>query len=136
LQNVGDEAPFSSLRRAVEHEAMPSVWAERAGVRTPDLAAVTELDDGSMVLVYGMVKGRSIDSVAPEELTDGFLHGIWKQVAMLRRARIAHRDLRRANVFMTESGEPMIIDFGFGEVSASDELLEQDVAQLILSPAT
>lgn len=135
LQNVGDEAPFSSLRRAVEHEAMTSVWAERAGVRTPDLAAVTELDDGSMVLVYGMVKGRSIDSVAPEELTDGFLHGIWKQVAILRRARIAHRDLRRANVFMTESGEPMIIDFGFGEVSASDELLEQDVAQLILSLA-
>ena len=64
---------------------MTSVWAERAGVRTPDLAAVTELDDGSMVLVYGMVKGRSIDSVAPEELTDGFLHGIWEQVAILRR---------------------------------------------------
>jgi undecaprenyl-diphosphatase len=135
LQNVGDEAPFSSLRRAVEHEAMTSVWAERAGVRTPDLAAVTELDDGSMVLVYGMVKGRSIDRVAAEELTDDFLRGVWEQVAILRRARIAHRDLRRANVFMTESGEPMIIDFGFGEVSASDGLLDQDVAQLILSLA-
>lgn len=135
LQNVGDEAPFSSLRRAVEHEAMTSVWAERAGVRTPDLAAVTELDDGSMVLVYGMVKGRSIDSVAPEELTDDFLRGVWEQVAILRRARIAHRDLRRANVFMTESGEPMIIDFGFGEVSASVGLLDQDVTQLILSLA-
>jgi undecaprenyl-diphosphatase len=135
LQNVGDEAPFSSLRRAVEHEAMSSVWAQRAGVTTPDLAACTELEDGSMVLVYEMVKGRSIDGVAPEELTDEFLRGVWEQVAILRRARIAHRDLRRANVFMTESGEPMIIDFGFGEVSASDGLLDQDVAQLILSLA-
>lgn len=135
LQNVGDEAPFSSLRRAVEHEAMTSVWAERAGVRTPDLAACTELDDGSMALVYGLVKGRSIDSVSPEELTDDFLRAIWAQVRIMRDARIAHRDLRRANVFMTAEGEPMIIDFGFGEVSASDELLDQDVAQLILSLA-
>lgn len=135
LQNVGDEAPFSSLRRAVEHEAMTSVWAERADVRTPDLAACTELEDGSMALVYELVKGRSIDGVEPEELTDGFLRGIWEQVATLRRARIAHRDLRRANVFMTDHGQPMIIDFGFGEVSASDELLNQDVAQLILSMA-
>jgi undecaprenyl-diphosphatase len=135
LRNVGDEEPFSSLRRAVEHEAMTSVWAERAGVRTPDMAACTELEDGSMALAYGLVKGRSIDAVAPEELTDEFLRGMWGQVRILREARIAHRDLRSANVFMTADGAPMMIDFGFGEVSASDELLDQDVAQLILSTA-
>ena len=135
LRNVGDEEPFSSLRRAVEHEAMTSVWAERAGVRTPDMAACTELEDGSMALAYGLVKGRSIDAVTTEELTDEFLRGMWGQVRILRDARIAHRDLRSANVFMTADGEPMMIDFGFGEVSASDDLLEQDVAQLILSTA-
>jgi glycosyltransferase 2 family protein len=135
LENVGDERPFSSLKRAVEHEGMSSVWAERAGVRTPVTVACVELDDGSMALVYQMVKGRSIDSVASEELTDEFLRGTWQQVELLREGRIAHRDLRRANVFMTEAGEPMIIDFGFGEVSASDALLDQDVAQLVLSTA-
>ena len=135
LRNVGDEEPFSSLRRAVEHEGMTSVWAERAGVRTPDLVACIELEDGSMTLVYELVRGRSLDSVEPEEQTDEFLRGMWGQVALLRKARIAHRDLRRANVFMTESGDPMIIDFGFGEVSASDELLDQDVAQLVISSA-
>ena len=60
---------------------------------------------------------------------------MWGQVRILRDARIAHRDLRSANVFMTADGEPMMIDFGFGEVSASDDLLDQDVAQLILSTA-
>lgn len=135
LQNVGDEAPFSSLRRAVEHEAMSSVWAERAGVRTPGLAACTELEDGSMALVYELVAGKSIDTLAPEDITDDFLRGVWEQVQIMRRARIAHRDLRRANVFITAGGEPMIIDFGFAEVSASDDLLNQDVAQLILSTA-
>lgn len=135
LRDVGDEEPFSSLRRAVEHEAMTSVWAERGGVRTPDLAACVELEDGSMALAYGLVKGRSIDSVAPEELTDDFLRGVWEQVRILRVARIAHRDLRSANVFKTADGAPMLIDFGFGEVSASDELLNQDVAQLVISCA-
>lgn len=135
LQNVGDEAPFSSLRRAVEHEAMSSVWAERAGVRTPGLEACTELEDGSMVLVYELVAGKSIDSLAPEDITDDFLRGVWEQVRIMREARIAHRDMRRANVFITAQGEPMIIDFGFAEVSASDDLLNQDVAQLILSTA-
>jgi undecaprenyl-diphosphatase len=135
LRNVGDEEPFSSLRRAVEHEAMASVWAERAGVRTPRTAACVELEDGSMALVYDLVKGRSIDRVEPAELTDEFLRGMWQQVALLRAGRIAHRDLRSANVFMTASGEPMMIDFGFGEVSASDQLLSQDVAQLIISTA-
>jgi uncharacterized protein (TIRG00374 family) len=135
LRDVGDEEPFSSLRRAVEHEGMTSVWAERAGVRTPEMVACVELEDGSMTLVYELVRGRSLDRIDPVEQTDDFLRGMWSQVQLLRKARIAHRDLRRANVFMTESGDPMIIDFGFGEVSASDELLDQDVAQLIISSA-
>jgi hypothetical protein len=35
LQNVGDELPYSTLRRAVEHEALVSLKASDAGVRTP-----------------------------------------------------------------------------------------------------
>lgn len=135
LRDVGDEEPFSSLRRAVEHEGMTSVWAERAGVRTPTTVGCVELEDGSMSLVYELVKGRSIDGVPADEQTDDFLRETWAQVHLLREGRIAHRDLRSANVFMTEDGDPMIIDFGFGEVSAGDALLDQDVAQLVISTA-
>jgi glycosyltransferase 2 family protein len=135
LSQVGDERPFSSLRRAVEHEALVSVMAERAGVATPPLVATVELPDGSMVLVYEKVGGRSLDKVTPEEVTDEVLVGVWRQVDLLRQHRIAHRDLRRANVFLTDSADPMLIDFGFGEVSASDQLLDQDVAQLLVSTA-
>ena len=135
LAHVGDERPFSSLRRTVEHEALVSVMAERASVTTPTLIAASELADGSMALVYERVAGRSLDAVAPEELTDEVLTGVWEQVALLREHRIAHRDLRRANVFLTDDSQPMLIDFGFGEVSASDLLLDQDVAQLVVSTA-
>lgn len=133
LEHVGDERPFSSLRRTVEHEALVSVMAERATVRTPTLTAAVELADGSMALVYQRIAGRSLDSVEPQELSDEVLTGVWGQVARLREHRIAHRDLRRANVFLTDDGTPMLIDFGFGEVSASELLLDQDVAQLVVS---
>lgn len=135
LSGVGDERPFSSLRRAVEHEAMVSVMADRAGVVTPPIVAPVALKDGSMALVYEKVDGRSLDSVEPTEITDEVLRGTWEQVRTLREHRIAHRDLRVANVFLTSDGRPMLIDFGFGEVAADTTLLDQDVAQLVVSTA-
>jgi uncharacterized protein (TIRG00374 family) len=135
LSHVGDERPFSSLRRTVEHEALVSVMAERAGVVTPPLVATVELKDGSMALVYDRVDGRSLDKVEANEITPAVLRGAWEQVELLRIHRIAHRDLRRANVFLTDDGRPMLIDFGFGEVSAADFLLDQDVAQFVVSTA-
>jgi undecaprenyl-diphosphatase len=135
LDNVGDERPFSSLRRTVEHEALVSVMAERASVTTPSLVSAAELADGSMVLVYERVAGRSLDKVDQAEITPDVLRGVWRQVRVLHEHRIAHRDLRRANVFLDDDGQPLLIDFGFGEVSASRLLLNQDVAQLVVSTA-
>ena len=51
----------------------------------------------------------------------------------LRGHRIAHRDLRLANVFLDNSGQVWLIDFGFSEVAASDLLLATDVAELLAS---
>lgn len=135
LSGVGDERPFSSLRRAVEHEAMVSVMADRAGVVTPPIVAPVALADGSMALVYEKVDGRSMDGVDVGEITDEVLRGVWSEVGTLREHRIAHRDLRSANVFLTADGRPMLIDFGFGEVAAPEILLDQDVAQLVVSTA-
>ena len=39
-RDLGDEKPFSSLRRAVEHEALVALAARDLGVRTPRLARV------------------------------------------------------------------------------------------------
>ena len=47
--------------------------------------------------------------------------------------RIAHRDLRLANIFLDDDGEVWLIDFGFSEVAASDLLLATDVAELVAS---
>ncbi len=137
FKNIGDEPAFSTLRRAVEHEALLSYSASAAGVRTPPLVAVGLIGEKeySMLLAYEAIDGRSLDSISADELTDEILTEIWNQVAILRDHGIAHRDLRLANVFLDETEVAWIIDFGFSELAASQLLLNNDVAELIASSA-
>ena len=132
LKNVGDQRPFSSLRRAVEHEALVALKARDSGVRTPRLRNVATVGPDGMLLAYEAIEGRSIDSIEGD-FDDDLLSQIWAQIAILRRERIAHRDLRRANIFLGSDGEVWIIDFGFSELAASDRLLQVDVAELVAS---
>ncbi len=134
LRNVGDQRPFSSLRRTVEHEALLALKARDAGVRTPHLRTIAEVDPDSMLLAYEMIEGASLDSIAAP-WPDDLLRSVWEQVRILRRERIAHRDLRRANVFLAPDDRVWIIDFGFSELAASDAMLDQDAAQLLASTA-
>ena len=138
FRHLGDERPFSSLRRTVEHEALCALAARDTGIRTPHLEAIAAIDPGGhgMVLAYERIAGRSLDRATAEELSDAVLGDIWTQVADLRRHRIAHRDLRLANVFLAEDGTPWIIDFGFSELAARDEQLATDVAELLASTAS
>jgi glycosyltransferase 2 family protein len=132
-KELGDERPFSSLRRAVEHEAFVALAARDLGTRTPRISGFAQAEPNTFVLAYEAVAGRSLDRLAPEEITDAVLDAIWAQIAHLRAHRIAHRDLRLANVFLAEDGEVWMIDFGFSEVAASDLLLANDVAELVAS---
>jgi glycosyltransferase 2 family protein len=131
--DLGDERPFSSLRRAVEHEAFVALAARDLGIRTPRLRAFTSAEPGAFVLAYDAVEGRSLDRASPDEITDDVLASIWDQLGALRAHRIAHRDLRLANLFLGADGEVLIIDFGFSEMAASDLLLANDVAEFVAS---
>jgi glycosyltransferase 2 family protein len=132
-RNFGDERPFSTLRRAVEHEAFVALAARSLGVRTPNVRAFATADPNGYVLAYDAIDGRSLDRVEPSEVTDEVLSATWSVVGELRRHRIAHRDLRLANIFLDVSGHVWLIDFGFSEVAASDLLLATDVAELLAS---
>ena len=133
FKDVGDERPFSSLRRTVEHEALVALYARDVGIRTPRLRSVVDVGADSMVLAYDLINGGSLDRVDPAEIDDGVLANLWGQAGNLLRQRIAHRDLRLANVFVDDVDQAWIIDFGFSEVAATDELLAADTAQLLAS---
>jgi undecaprenyl-diphosphatase len=73
--------------------------------------------------------------VPVERLGDEVLRGIWRLVAELHGAGIAHRDLRLANLVLDDSGQPWLVDFGFGTVAALPQQLAGDVAELLCSMA-
>jgi uncharacterized protein (TIRG00374 family) len=137
FRDLGDRRPFSSLRRTVEHEALCALAARDVGVRTPRLVTVADVGtpDDDMLLSYERIAGRSLDDAEPDDLTDEVLRGVWGLVADLQRHRIAHRDLRLANLFLDDTGTPWLIDFGFSELAGSDVELRTDVAQLLASTA-
>jgi len=130
-RDLGDEAGYLSLRRAVEHEALLALAARDLGVRTPRVVALASAEPDAFVLVYEAVDGRSLDRLAPEEIDDELLRSIWAQVRVLRTRRLAHRDLRLANVFVAADRQVWMIDFGFAELAAGDTLLAADVAELL-----
>jgi undecaprenyl-diphosphatase len=135
-RDLGDERAFSSLRRAVEHEALVALAARDLGIRTPRVAAFATAEPDGYVLAYEAIAGRSLDRLEPAEMTDDVLAKVWSQFTLMRAHRIAHRDLRLANVFLADDGEAWIIDFGFSELAASDRLLATDLAELLASSTT
>ncbi len=133
LRKTGDHRPFVSLRRAVEHEALVSLQAAALGVRTPSILGVADAGLDGMVLAYEEVEGVSADVAA--ELDDDVLVATWAMVHELHARRIAHRDLRLANIFIDSGNRPWLIDFGFSELAAPDQVLGTDVAELLASTA-
>ncbi len=134
LRKTGDHRPFDSLRRAVEHEALVSLQAAALGIRTPRILGVAEAGIDGMVLAYEAIDGASIDTL--DDIDDEALESVWTMVSKLHARRIAHRDLRLANIFLDTENAPWMIDFGFSELAASDQLLGTDVAELLASTTT
>ncbi|NKZ08038.1 lysylphosphatidylglycerol synthase domain-containing protein [Actinomadura latina] len=131
-REVEDETPMASPKRQVEHEAYMLMRAAAAGARVPAVIGVAPAGSGTWILAEETVDtdGRPLRS-----LDDAALRRLWGEVAKLHAARIAHRDLRLANVLVDTGGDPVLVDFGFAEDAASDGRLAQDVAELLVSTA-
>lgn len=135
LRRTGDPPPDSSLRRSAEHEAFVAHHARALGVATPAPLAVADIGQENVALVYEAVAGRSLDRVERGELTDDVLHQAWRLVAVLRSHAISHRDLRLANILLADDGRVLLVDFGFAELSADQQALDTDVAELLTATA-
>lgn len=133
LKAPGDERAPTSARRSGEHEAFVSERARGAGVRTPAVIGIGVLEaDRGVFTVFEAVDGHTFD--AASDLSDQALRSAWSQIQILRRAGIAHRDLRAANLMCVDD-DVWVIDFGFSEVAASDALLQRDAAEFLASSA-
>jgi undecaprenyl-diphosphatase len=135
LRDVGDVRPASSLKQAVEHQALVGMIAERAGVHVPRIHGVVNSPDGSVMLVMEFIDGESLAELPADQVTDKVVEQLWRQVECLHRAGIAHRSLRTANVMVDGDPRPWIVDFSFSELGASARAVDLDVAELLASLA-
>ena len=135
LRGVGDTRPAASLFKAVEHEALLGVMAERAGVAVPHVGQVIRAGDGSVLLTMDLVAGTSLDQVPAGRITDQLARTLWREVGRLHQARIAHRSLHGTNIMIGQDGCPRLVDFSFAELAATSRQRAIDVAELLTSLA-
>jgi undecaprenyl-diphosphatase len=115
----------------VEHEASMALLAAAAGVRTPPVLLVRSFGNGAGLLVQERLHGRDLTDLDGEPLDQVRLGDLWRQVAALRAARIAHRDLGLGSVMVDEHGLAWLVDFDRAEAAASQPLLDRDLATLL-----
>ncbi|MGW7421177.1 lysylphosphatidylglycerol synthase domain-containing protein [Streptomyces sp. NPDC054813] len=131
LRGFATRSSLQSLRQALEQEALLAYAAIAAGANAPKLIATSELGPDAVMLVYEHTGGRTLDSLADEEITDELLHHTWHQVQALQSRRIAHRRLAGDAIVVDRSGQVILTDLRGGEIAAGELLLRMDVAQLV-----
>ncbi|MET7712091.1 lysylphosphatidylglycerol synthase domain-containing protein [Streptomyces sp. NPDC005407] len=131
LRSITTRRSIPSLRQALEQEALLAYAAIAAGANAPKLIATSELGPDAVMLVYEHLGGRSLDSMADDEITDDVLRGAWRQVKALQSRRIAHRRLTGDAILVDRSGKVILTDLRGGEIAAGDVVLRMDIAQLL-----
>jgi glycosyltransferase 2 family protein len=124
-------ARVGSPHHEVEHEASMALLAARAGVRTPEVLLVRSFDNGAGVLVQQRVPGADLAQLEADRVDDALLTELWRQVAVLGRAGIAHGHLVPANCMVDPDGQPWLVDFDQARAAAQGPLLDRDRSELL-----
>jgi len=115
----------------VEHEASMALLAAGGGVRTPPILLVRSFGNGTGLLVQQRVHGHDLTELDGGRLDQARLDDLWRQVAALRAAGIAHGDLGLDSVLLDGHANAWLVDFDRAEAAASQRLLDRDLATLL-----
>ncbi|HET6924785.1 MAG TPA: phosphatase PAP2 family protein, partial [Candidatus Saccharimonadales bacterium] len=130
FKNLQGEEPYLNSKRNVELEALATLWAANTGARVAKVADLVQA--GSLwILMQERIDGKPLSD--HKRIKDTTLVDAWRQVEKLHAGRLAHRDLRAANLLIDKQGKVWVIDFGFAEVSARPRRMYMDVAELLMS---
>ncbi|GEL94011.1 lysylphosphatidylglycerol synthase transmembrane domain-containing protein [Cellulomonas composti] len=133
----GERARIGSSRRSrVEHEALQTLLAARAGVPTLEIVAVGVAEQGDALLVTS-APGISLDErrAAGETLDDDALAELWRMVVGLGAAGIAHGEVDGARLVVRGDGTATLMDFDAAESSAPESDRCTDRARLLVATA-
>lgn len=117
-------APDATRLQLVEHEALVTILADRAGVAVPAVVAAAA-SDGDAVLVLG----------APPPPGDTPPRETWEAVARLHGAGLVHGHLTPERIGSAPDGTVVLWDFSEGRVAATATERAREVAILLIGQA-
>jgi uncharacterized membrane protein YbhN (UPF0104 family) len=124
-----ETAPLQpSMRRAVEHRALMAIAIGDLGVANTSTVAMTPLERGWTLYAHTSASGTAIKDCVEEEA----VAQVWEALDTLHDSQISHGDLRSQEITI-EAGTARFGGFGSAEYGATDEQLQADVAQLLVT---
>ena len=124
-------APVGRLEQ-VEHEAVTTLMAAKAGVRVPEVVSAGLGPDDDAVLVTHQPELAPLELASPDEVSDELLQELCRQVERLHDAGISHGRLNLSNVLVI-NGDPLLVDLSAASLGAPQSALDIDVAELLVA---
>jgi glycosyltransferase 2 family protein len=116
------------MRRAVEHRALMAIAVGDLGVSNTETITVGALDRGWTVYAHKPIRGASIRQCCSSTPVTR----VWESLRKLHDHQISHGDLRD-EVITVADGTVLFGGFGSAEYGATDNQLQSDVAQLLVT---
>jgi uncharacterized membrane protein YbhN (UPF0104 family) len=134
-----DSGPSLTITRLqqVEHEAYLTMRAGQLGVAVPEVAAAgTAGPSKDALLVCRFPAGIALSDAAPAGITDATLDEVYRQLLILRRARIAHGAISGDALLVDPAAQTVVVtDFRNAIAGASPDQLDRDLAGAIAATA-
>jgi uncharacterized protein (TIRG00374 family) len=124
-----------SRQGQLEHEAVATLIAERAGV--PVLVAVTvgQSAEGDAVLV-SRLRGRRLSQLSADDIDDQQLQGSWRSLLRLHEAGLTHGRIDSDRVLALDDGKVALADLAEADLVASRDSIVTDRARLLATTTT
>jgi uncharacterized protein (TIRG00374 family) len=124
-----ETAPLQpSMHRAVEHRALMAIAIGELDVANTSTIAMAPLNRGWTLYAHTLASGTAIEDCVDESA----VVGVWQSLRTLHDCQISHGDLR-AREITVDDGTARFGGFGSAEYGATDEQLQADVAQLLVT---
>lgn len=133
LQRSETASSTSSRLHRVEHEALATLIAERAGVAVLPVVAVGETDDDAVLATES--RGTAFNDLPITDLTDELLESSWTALRSLHEQGISHGQIDGQRLIRDADGSTVLADFGAATMSAPDLAKLCDDARLLVTTA-
>ena len=128
LRNRETAPLHASMHRAVEHRALMAIAIGDLGVANTSTISMAALDRGWNLYAHTPARGTAISECS----SDTPVASVWQSLGVLHDHQISHGDLRAKEITVAD-GTALFGGFVSSEYGATDEQLQADIAQLLVT---